>query len=173
MNNTYHNILSKFGQVVNESILLDKDAYIKAINNVAEPITGNVSVSDIKQFLMDTFNASSWKEFISEQSYGTCAELASLVSTKFPSVKVVVGDGKISKTAKTKLKVKDIAGQYFVHYFNKIGDQYVDFGKGTNTENGTYLLAGLGKPLDVELTDAEISQYDKIKVVDVEKILED
>lgn len=157
----------------NNKILIGLLEYIEFNSNLFKKLITEIEDSgdvfdqiptpeQVKEFLLNTFKHNSWDSFIKVQPYGFCLELALLISTKFPQVKLICGDGGLSKKAAVKLKAKSIADKQFVHYFNKIGNTYYDFGKGTNTENGVYLLLGLGDVNSVELTQEELNQYYKL-----------
>ena len=155
----YHNVLIKFGQVIRESIGIDKQEIRQKIDTFQGEEDDSPNVEKIKQFLLDTFEMYDWKVFVDSQLYGGCQELAELIWTKFPSVKIIQGDGEISKKAAKKLKATSVAAKMFTHYFIKIGSTYYDFGKGTNTESNVYLLDGLGDKYSVELTQKELDAY--------------
>ena len=54
---------------------------------------------------------------------------------------------------------------YATHFLNKLGNEYYDFGKGTNRYNEIYILKGLGNIYDVSLTADERKQLrDEIQV---------
>jgi hypothetical protein len=155
----YHNVLIKFGQVIRESIGIDAKEFSDKIKLVSNPVDDLPTPEQVKEFLLDTFKMKDWKTFIDSQLYGGCQELAELVVAKFPAVKIIQGDGKLSKKAAKKLNATSVAAKMFTHYFNKIGNTYYDFGKGTNTESDVYLMEGLGDKYSVELTEKELSSY--------------
>lgn len=149
-------------QTLNESGSITVDKVNDAIDSDFEP-EGFNSVEHVKSFLCDIFGFKDWKTLIKSQVYGTCAETSRLIHRKFPEIKIICGEGSISKSAAKKLKATSIADKQFVHYFNKIGNTYYDFGKGTNTENGVYLLDKLGDQFSVELTEKELDAYWKLR----------
>ena len=155
----YHNVLAKFGQVIRESIGIDAQEFSDKIKLVSNPVDDLPTPEQVKEFLLDTFKMKDWKTFIDSQLYGGCQELAELVVAKFPAVKIIQGDGELSKKAAKKLNATSVAAKMFTHYFNKIGNTYYDFGKGTNTESDVYLLDGLGDKYSIELTQKELGNY--------------
>lgn len=155
----YHNVLAKFGQIIRESIGIDAQEFSDKMKLVSNPVDDLPSSEQVKEFLLDIFKMKDWKTFIDSQLYGGCQELAELIVAKFPAVKIIQGDGKLSKKAAKKLKATSVAEKMFTHYFNKIGNTYYDFGKGTNTESNVYLLDGLGDRYSIELTQKELSNY--------------
>jgi hypothetical protein len=155
----YHNVLIKFGQFIRESIGIDAKEFSDKIKLVSNPVDDLPTPEQVKEFLLDTFKMKDWKTFIDSQLYGGCQELAELVVAKFPAVKIIQGDGELSKKAAKKLNATSVAAKMFTHYFNKIGNTYYDFGKGTNTESDIYLMEGLGDKYSVELTEKELSSY--------------
>lgn len=155
----YHNVLVKFGQVIRESIGIDAQEFSDKMKLVSNPVDDLPTPEQVKEFLLDTFKMNDWKTFIDSQLYGGCQELAELIVTKFPAVKIIQGDGELSKKAAKKLNATSVAAKMFTHYFNKIGNTYYDFGKGTNTESNVYLLDGLGNKYSIELTQKELGNY--------------
>jgi hypothetical protein len=155
----YHNVLIKFGQVIRESIGIDAQEFSDKMKLVSNPVDDLPTPEQVKEFLLDTFKMNDWKTFIDSQLYGGCQELAELIVTKFPAVQIIQGDGELSKKAAKKLNATSVAAKMFTHYFNKIGNTYYDFGKGTNTESNVYLLDGLGDKYSIELTQKELGNY--------------
>lgn len=155
----YHNVLIGFEQVIRESIGIDAKEFSDKIKTVINPSDNLPTPEQVKQFLLNTFKMNDWKTFIDSQLYGGCQELAELIVAKFPAVKIIQGDGELSKKAAKKLNATSVAAKMFTHYFNKIGNTYYDFGKGTNTESDVYLLDGLGDKYSIELTQKELGNY--------------
>lgn len=155
----YHNVLAKFGQVIRESIGIDAQEFSDKMKLVSNPVDDLPTPEQVKEFLLDTFKMNDWKTFIDSQLYGGCQELAELVVAKFPAVKIIQGDGELSKKAAKKLNANSVAAKMFTHYFNKIGNTYYDFGKGTNTESDVYLLDGLGDKYSIDITQKELGNY--------------
>ena len=116
----YHNVLAQFGQVIRESIGIDAEEFAKKTKQVSNPIDDLPTPEQVKEFLLDTFNMKDWKTFIDSQLYGGCQELAELIVAKFPAIKIIQGDGELSKKAAKKLNATSVAAKMFTHYFNKI-----------------------------------------------------
>lgn len=149
---------------LNESGSIDMSRINDALDSEFEE-EDFVSAEQVKSFLCEVFGFGDWKSLVKSQVYGTCLETSRLIHMKFPQVKIVCGDGSVSKSAAKKLKATSVADKQFVHYFNKVGNTYFDFGKGTNTENGVYLLDKLGDQFSVELTEKELESYWKLRDV--------
>ena len=82
----------------------------------------NKKVSNIKNYLTNYFNGSSWEEFVDSQIEGDCQEITKVIENKFPFVKRMSGQ-------------MDVCGEYsdycMYHYWVEFDNNIFDFAKGT------------------------------------------
>jgi hypothetical protein len=94
------------------------------------------------------------------QQTGQCSTIAKAVCRLFPRVKMVSAIINFSDLAK--LEINDDEEMNCVHYFNKIGNEFYDFGKGTNRYNNVYVMKGDGDIYDVTFTNKELNLITEI-----------
>lgn len=82
----------------------------------------NEKVLNIKNYLVQYFNANSWEEFVDSQIEGDCQEITKVIEAEFPFVKRMSGQ-------------MDICGEeseYCMHhYWVEFDNNIFDFAKGT------------------------------------------
>lgn len=127
-----------------------------------KPITKDVpTLDEVKAALLKLYRFSSWDEFINMQQVGQCDKIAKTVCKLFPKIKMVSAIINFSEIAK--LKINDNDDYNAVHYFNKIGKEYLDFGKGTNRYNNVYILEGIDNLYDVTFSEEAIKNIEEVK----------
>lgn len=148
------NFNSEYFKIISES---------KLTLSSLKPISKNKpDIETVKNELLKLFKFSSWNEFIDLQKTGQCDYISKVVCRLFPKFKMVSVYVDFSKEA-----IKDLGDNepYATHFLNKLGNEYYDFGKGTNRYNGIYILKGLGNIYDVSLTADEQKQLrDEIQI---------
>lgn len=134
----------------------------KVIISNLKPITKEIpSFDEVKAALLKLYKFSSWNEFIDMQQAGQCDKIAKSVSKLFPKIKMVSAIINFSEIAK--LKINDNEEYNAVHYFNKIGKNYVDFGKGTNKYSNIYILDGIDDLYDVTFSDEALKNIEEVR----------
>lgn len=130
--------------------------------NELKPISKNVpSLEEVKVALLKLYKFSTWEEFINYQQVGQCNRIAKTVCKLFPKIKMVSAIINFSEVAK--IKIND-GGEYnAIHYFNKIGKDFVDFGKGTNRYNDVYILTGIDDLYDVNFSNEAIKNIEDVR----------
>lgn len=127
-----------------------------------KPITKDVpTLDEVKAALLKLYKFSTWDEFIDMQQTGQCDKIAKTVSKLFPKIKMVSAIIDFSESAI--LKINDNEENNAVHYFNKIGKNFVDFGKGTNRYNNVYILDGIDDIYDVNFSSEALKNIKDIK----------
>lgn len=127
-----------------------------------KPVSKNVpTIDEIKNELLKLFQFSSWNEFIDMQQTGQCSTIAKAVCRLFPKVKMVSAIVNFSDLAK--LEINDENEMNCVHYFNKLGKNYLDFAKGTNRYKNIYVMKGVGDIYDVIFTPKELALIEDIR----------
>lgn len=127
-----------------------------------KPITKDVpTLDEVKAALLKLYKFSTWEEFIDMQQTGQCDKIAKTVCKLFPKVKMVSAYINFSEVAK--IKINDSGEYNAVHYFNKIGKDFVDFGKGTNRYNEVYILTGIDDLYDVNFSNEAIKNIKDIR----------
>lgn len=98
-------------------------------------------IKNIQALLLKYFNKKSWQQYIDSQKYGICDFIAFLVNQMCSDFKIICVEYNFSKLAIKQLNEKNDFGDTFgTHYLNEYNGQLYDFGKGTNTIAGIYLL---------------------------------
>lgn len=134
----------------------------KIILNDIKPISKEIpTIDEIKNELLKLFQFSSWNEFIDMQQTGQCSTIAKAVCRLFPKVKMVSAIVNFSDLAK--LEINDENEMNCVHYFNKLGKNYLDFAKGTNRYKNIYVMKGVGDIYDVTFTPKELALIEDIR----------
>lgn len=127
-----------------------------------KPVSKNVpTIDEIKNELLKLFQFSSWNEFIDMQQTGQCSTISKAVCRLFPKVKMVSAIVNFSDLAK--LEINDKNEMNCVHYFNKLGKNYLDFAKGTNRYKNIYVMKGVGDIYDVTFTPKELALIEDIR----------
>ena len=123
-------------------------------------------ITNIKNALLKYFQKETWEQYINSQRFGNCDRIAFIVSKICNKFKIVQLDINYSKLAIQQLhKVKDYGQMYGNHFLNMYNNTLYDFGKGTNSIRGIYLLKF--NQLDkytVELSNEERSLIKQIHV---------
>lgn len=135
---------SEYFKIISESKII--------LGNLKPISKAKPDIEVVKKELLKLFKFSSWNEFIDLQKTGQCDFISKVVCRLFPKFKMVSVFVDFSEKAKEKLGEDE---PYATHFLNKLGNDYYDFGKGTNKYEGTYILEGLGNVYDVTLTDEE------------------
>jgi hypothetical protein len=147
------NFDKKYFDIISESTFV--------IRNL-KPISNEVPAEDeIKAALLKLYKFSSWNEFIDMQQTGQCDKIAKTVCKLFPKVKMVSAYINFSDVAI--LELNDNEENNAIHYFNKIGKKFVDFGKGTNRYKGIYILKGIDDLYDVNFSDDALKMIEDIR----------
>lgn len=134
----------------------------KIVISNLKPITKDIpSFDEVKAALLKLYKFSSWDEFIDMQQTGQCDKIAKTVSKLFPKIKMVSANINFSNIAK--LKINDKEEYNAVHYFNKIGKDFIDFGKGTNKYNDVYILDGIDDLYDVTFSEEALKNIEDIR----------
>ena len=153
------NFNNEYFKIITESKVILRDL---------KPITKSIpDIGTVKEELLKLFKFNSWSEFIDLQEAGQCDFISKAVCRLFPKFKMVSVFVNFSEDAMKKMKSEDT---YCVHFLNKLGNTYYDFGKGTNRYDNVYALEGLGNIYDVTLTEEEIKQFSKEQIEDPKQI---
>lgn len=98
-------------------------------------------IKNIQALLLKYFNKNSWQQYIDSQKFGDCKFISYLVEQMCNQFKSVEIEYNFSKLAIKELNQKNDFGDMFGnHFLNQYNGQLYDFGKGTNTISGIYLL---------------------------------
>ena len=111
----------------------------------------NVDIDAVMNFVMKHYKARSWQECIDKQQFGDCRKLCKLIGRKFPGLFNNMYDCNIdySKIAIAKLnELGDTDDMFGNHYLLEKDGVLYDFGKGTNTIKGIYLITQDDKMTD-------------------------
>lgn len=122
-------------------------------------------IKNIQALLLKYFNKSSWQQYIDSQKYGKCKNIAYLVNQMCSDFKIVFINQNFSKLAIKQLNDKnDFGDMCGTHYLNEYNGELYDFGKGTNTIAGIYLLKNNKfDKYTVTLTEKEKSLFTNIQ----------
>ena len=116
-----------------------KNLNIYLIESSLEPL----NINSVKEFVMKLYGASTWEECVDKQKFGECENLCRKIFKKFPKMFEYLYDLDLnySKIAMKKLREKGDTGEAFGNHYVLVRNSHIyDFGKGTNTYNGIYLL---------------------------------
>lgn len=117
---------------------------MKSLNKyLSESTLNELDIDAIKQYLIKLYKVSTWEECVDKQKFGDCCELCRNIFKKFPNMFNHLYDlnVKYSSIAMKKLRaLGDTEEDFGNHYVLVRNNHMYDFGKGTNTINGIYLL---------------------------------
>lgn len=98
-------------------------------------------IKNIQVLLLKYFNKQSWQQYIDSQTFGNCKLISYLVSQMCNQFKSVEIQYNFSPLAIKELnRKKDFGDMFGNHFLNEYNGQLYDFGKGTNSIAGIYLL---------------------------------
>ena len=98
-----------------------------------------VDIDNIKDFLIKYYKASSWKECVDSQKYGTCDNIVRTIFKEFPNTFNIL-DIYIDFSNIAIKKINDGDEMYGNHYVLQHGKKIYDFARGANCINGIYVL---------------------------------
>jgi len=116
---------------------------MKTLNNYIKESLDELDINLIKDFLIKYYKVSTWEECVDKQKFGDCDKLCRKIFKKFPNTFDYLYDLnlKYSKIAMEKLRALGDTGEDFGNHYVLVRNNHIyDFGKGTNTINGIYLL---------------------------------
>lgn len=117
---------------------------MKSLNKyLSESTLDELDIDAIKQYLIKLYKVSTWEECVDKQKFGDCEKLCRKIFKKFPNTFDYLYDLDLnySKIAMKKLRATgDYEADFGNHYVLVRNSHMYDFGKGTNTYNGVYLL---------------------------------
>ena len=116
---------------------------MKSIDTYIKESLNAVDVDAVKDFLIKKYKASSWEECVDSQKFGDCRKVCSMIIKKFPGMFDCMYDCSVeySEIAVKKLNsIGDYGEMWGNHYVLSKNRVLYDFGKGTNTISGVYLL---------------------------------
>ena len=143
--------------------------FIEEYNNVIIDLL----IAHIKQQILKYFNKSNWTEYIDSLEFGQCQKIAKIVYLCCPSlIKIYSGSETFAPESIKQLnELGDHGEMVGNHYIVKIYDKFYDFGKGANTINGVYLIGTNEEKYSVEMTEQELSYFNKLMFRDPESWL--
>lgn len=98
-------------------------------------------IKNIQALLLKYFNKKSWQQYVDSQKFGDCKFIAFLVSQMCSQFKIIEISFNFSPAAIKELHNKNDFGEMnAIHFLNQYNGQLYDFGKGTNSIAGIYLL---------------------------------
>lgn len=132
------------------------------MDNIQKTYNKIITIQKIQKYLLRRFKKSKWIEFVVSQKYGDCQKIASIVANLDQNIQLYEVQQNFSQVAVDKLhELGDNGDMFGNHYINKIDGQYYDFGKGTNSISGVYLVGSQEDLYNVELTQDELKHFYK------------
>ena len=110
---------------------------------IFESTLSEVCIDAIKEFVMKQYKASTWEECIDKQKFGDCDKLCRKICKAFPKMFNYMYDLDINYSPIAVKKLNDIGdnGEMYGNHYVLVHDGTLyDFGKGTNSINGIYLM---------------------------------
>ena len=124
---------------------------------------GLPTVDQVKSKLLELSHMVSWEEFVLSQKPGECPLIAKSVSKMFPKIEMYSVVISFSQQAIDKMEPQTDPDMYTcTHYLNKVGDLWIDFGKGTNRYEGIYVLDGIDDLMSVVYSNDAKSHFSEI-----------
>lgn len=116
---------------------------MKMLNTYIKESLNQVDIDKVKNFLIKKYKVSTWEECVDKQKFGDCRKVCTMIIKEFPDMFDHMFDCNVNYSSIAIKKLNDIGdteemwGNHYVLSKNKI---IYDFGKGTNTISGIYLL---------------------------------
>ena len=132
------------------------------MGKIQDTYSNIITIQRIQNYLLRRFKKKDWIQFIASQKYGGCQQIASIVANLDQNIQLYEVQQNFSQHAVDKLhELGDDGDMFGNHYINKIDGKYYDFGKGTNSISGIYLVGDHEDLYNVELTEEELKHFYK------------